>query len=166
MPRRVSYAALTPAWLPAWSSMSIQSWYSLSVIAWTRTSVLSRSRRCGVDDPTVSRSAWGKACWTPRAGSTRARGRVRAAARASARCWASSAAASAAQISSHGRGAVVFARGVLVVFQEQFAEVSLRGAQVRYGAQAALGESSGQFGAEADGEDVGAVAPGYGGCGL
>ena len=79
---------------------------------------------------------------------------------------ASSAAASAAQISSHGRGAVVFARGVLVVFQEQFAEVSLRGAQVRYGAQAALGESSGQFGAEADGEDVGAVAPGYGGCGL
>lgn len=38
---------------------------------------------------------------------------------------------------------LVFARGVLVVFQEQFAEVSLRGAQVRYGAQAALGESGG-----------------------
>ncbi|MFD7205946.1 hypothetical protein [Streptomyces sp. NPDC059893] len=60
------------------------------------------------------------------------------------------------------RGTLVFV-GVLVVFQEQFAEVPLRGAQVRYGAQAALGESGGQFGAEADGEDVGAIAPGAGG---
>ncbi|RFC78263.1 hypothetical protein DXZ75_11265 [Streptomyces sp. AcE210] len=34
---------------------------------------------------------------------------------------------------------------------------------MRYGAQAALGESGGQFGGEAGGEDFGAVAPCAGG---